>query len=176
MKKWKKQKNQTQGKWYCSHLIFLFMQNFHPYSLFIIFKQTNVLDAFSHLYKRVCPSVGLSVGRSVTHELKTWKKAFLEQVQSKERLAHKNRYYNRHENASLVWPPSDLFSWKGRTLLFQQKAFITVIIYVRFAQKLVQILVTMLPSGIQSRRFAKWQTDAQYKQRFWVVKIRWFLL
>ena len=27
------------------------------------------LDAFSHLYKRVCPSVGPSVGRSVTHEL-----------------------------------------------------------------------------------------------------------
>ena len=37
------------------------------------------LDAFSHLYKRVCPSVGRSVrpsvrpsvGRSVTHELKS---------------------------------------------------------------------------------------------------------
>ena len=29
------------------------------------------LDAFSHLYKWVCPCVGPSVGQSVTHELKT---------------------------------------------------------------------------------------------------------
>ena len=31
------------------------------------------LDAFSHLYKRVCPSVGRSVHPSVTHELNFWK-------------------------------------------------------------------------------------------------------
>ena len=30
------------------------------------------LDAFSHLYKRVYPSVGPSVRRSVTHELNFW--------------------------------------------------------------------------------------------------------
>ena len=42
MQKWKNQKNQTQGKWYYSGLIFLFMQNFDLYSIFIILKQTNV--------------------------------------------------------------------------------------------------------------------------------------
>ena len=42
MQKWKNQKNQTQGKWYYSGLIFLFMQNFDPYLIFIILKQTNV--------------------------------------------------------------------------------------------------------------------------------------
>ena len=44
-RKWKNrknQKNQTQSKWYCSHLIFLFMQNFALYSIFIIYNQVNV--------------------------------------------------------------------------------------------------------------------------------------
>ena len=37
------------------------------------------LDAFSHLYKRVCPSVRPSVGPSVTHELKPCKSAVFDQ-------------------------------------------------------------------------------------------------
>ena len=37
------------------------------------------LDAFSHLYKRVCPSVGWSVGWSVTLELEPCKKAVFDQ-------------------------------------------------------------------------------------------------
>ena len=41
------------------------------------------LDAFSHLYKRVCPSVRLSVRwsvpRSVTHKLKPYKNAVFDQ-------------------------------------------------------------------------------------------------
>ena len=41
------------------------------------------LDAFSHLYKRVCPSIRPSIGRSVrrlvTHELKSCKSAVLDQ-------------------------------------------------------------------------------------------------
>ena len=57
----------------------------------------------------VRPSVGRSVRRSVTLELKTRKKTFLRQVETKIRLVHEYRYYNRHENVSLVWPLSDLF-------------------------------------------------------------------
>ena len=37
------------------------------------------LDAISHLYKRVCPSVRPSVRRSVTHELKSRKIAVFDQ-------------------------------------------------------------------------------------------------
>ena len=37
------------------------------------------LDAFSHLYKRVCPSVGWSVRPSVTLELKLCKSAVFDQ-------------------------------------------------------------------------------------------------
>ena len=37
------------------------------------------LDAFSHLYRRVCPSVRRSVGPSVTHELKSCESAVFNQ-------------------------------------------------------------------------------------------------
>ena len=36
-------------------------------SFFVSFSSTLFLDAFSHLYKRVCPSVGRSVHPSVRH-------------------------------------------------------------------------------------------------------------
>ena len=62
------------------------------------------LDAFSHLYKRVCPSVGLSVhpsvGQSVrpsiTHELKPCKRAVFDQ-----------NYY-QYERERILWRVYDL--------------------------------------------------------------------
>ena len=70
--------------------------------LFIFF----FLDAFSYLYKRVCPSVRpsvrLSVRPSVTHELKPCKS---------------DQNYFKHERERILWPcirPCSLILWKQK--------------------------------------------------------------
>ena len=60
------------------------------------------LDAFSHLYERVCLSVGPSVGPSVGHaRVENTKKGVL-RVQSDMCLVNEYRYYNRHKNAFFI--------------------------------------------------------------------------
>ena len=46
---------------------------------YFISQREDFLDAFSHFYKRVCPSVRLSIRRSVTHELRSCKNAVFDQ-------------------------------------------------------------------------------------------------
>ena len=77
------------------------------------------LDAFSHLYKRVCPSVGPSVGRSVRPSHTSWiseKGAEFEQnsIRNK-KVCHlkddsKTSTQAVSENASIVRTLFDLFS------------------------------------------------------------------
>jgi len=73
------------------------------YRLFLCFSSMSFeffLDAFSHLYKRVCPSVrpsvrpsvGPSVRRSVTHELKPCKSAVFDQN------------YCQYQRERILWP------------------------------------------------------------------------
>ena len=80
MQKWKKQKNQTQGKWYCLRLIFLFMQNFALYSIFIIFKQVNgffkkrkksffssKIICYRHNFHPICSKIDMDHGHDVAY-------------------------------------------------------------------------------------------------------------
>ena len=67
-------------------------------------------NLFSHLYKRMCPSVGRSVSPSITHELNFWKIVFLEGgVWIKEHWENMNWPLERpsmpayHQNASVVF-------------------------------------------------------------------------
>ena len=80
MQKWKKQKNQMQGKWYCLHLIFLFMQNFASYSIFIIIKQVNgffkkrkksffssKIICYRHNFHPICSKIDMDHGHDVAY-------------------------------------------------------------------------------------------------------------
>ena len=81
MQKWKKQKNQTLGKWYYLRLIFLFMQNFALYSIFIIFKQVNVffekrkkslfstkIFCYSHNFHPICTKIDMDHRHDVAYK------------------------------------------------------------------------------------------------------------
>ena len=80
MQKWKKQKNQMQGKWYCLRLIFLFMQNFASYSIFIIIKQVNgffkkrkksffssKIICYRHNFHPICSKIDMDHGHDVAY-------------------------------------------------------------------------------------------------------------
>ena len=77
------------------------------------------LDAFSHLYKRVCPSLCRSVGRSVGQSVRRSHMSWIFDISTK--VEQNNMKHNHlrdnlktgtwadRQNASYVWTPSDLF-------------------------------------------------------------------
>ena len=80
---------------YIQHIFFLLLHgplnpSSHEWKVFVhwLASSSMFLDAFSHLYKRVCPSVG----RSVTHELKPRESAVFDQ-----------NYY-QDERERILWP------------------------------------------------------------------------
>ena len=101
MQKWKKQKNQTQGKWYCLCLIFFVYAKFCFDSIFIIYKQVNVISekrkksffsskiiCYRHNFHSICTKIDMDHGHDVAY-----KDSEQEVCQTKYRISKLNKIW-----------------------------------------------------------------------------------
>ena len=133
----------------CNHII---IQSFH-HNEDASLALWALLDASSHLYKRVCPSVGPSVhpsvGQSITHELKSCKNAVFDQ-----------NYYHYERERILCRVNGLVFSFQTPLKSIIVFFSLAVIKFLRGSRHTSQIKRKKISTeSVDGDRFDCWQSD-----------------